>query len=167
MWATADANKFSKYEPLGSNGKPLVLLWLLLSVASSSSVYDCRQCSQNQMCKGRKLVFSKSQLLGNLSRHLVCLQDWSSVKLLKTPQGIQRFGKGNWWKPPTLPESARRLRWWETSGFVEQKKSEADSPYQRGVAGQECWLCEEQGEGLILSFEEHCCVWQPSTNQLS
>ena len=43
------------------------------------------------------LVFSKSELLGTLSSYLVpvCLQDWSSVKLLKTAQGIQMFGEGN------------------------------------------------------------------------
>lgn len=112
------------------------------------------------------LVFGKSELLGNLSRHLFCLQDWSSVKLLKTPQGIQMFGKGNWRKPPNLPESARRLHWRGASGLWQQQKCEADCPCQCGVAGQECWLCEGQGEG-VMCFEEHCCVWQLSTNQLS
>lgn len=43
------------------------------------------------------LEFSKSELPEFSSSHLVpiCLQDGSSVKLLKTAQGIQMFGKGN------------------------------------------------------------------------
>lgn len=42
-------------------------------------------------------VFGESELLGTMSSHLlrVCLQDWSSVKLLKTAQGIQMFGEAN------------------------------------------------------------------------
>lgn len=52
------------------------------------------------------LVFDKTELLGTLSSHVVpiCLQVWSSVKLLNTARGIQMFGEINWWKHP-------RKRW--------------------------------------------------------
>lgn len=50
-------------------------------------------------CVNRKeiLVFSKSELFGTSSSHFVPvhLQDCSSVKSLKTAQGIQMFGEGN------------------------------------------------------------------------